>query len=185
MALSCSLNRDLLRTTSCGYSLPEVKDIYLANYADVSATTVADGVAYGDEGSTCSGSVITSIVMGNGGKFYHIEPAKNSVTFEDSLVVEDSGNKYRTHSLTFTIAGQYNACMHLDLDALSLGRYFAVVVTADGQWLALGRLTGLEAETATLQGGGDTNGIQVVLSANTTESAVPLSQAAINTVKGA
>lgn len=180
MAFNCSLNRDLLRSNTCGYSLPEVKDIYLANYADVTASTVSASTDTG-----CTGEEVASISLANSAKFYHIEPAKNSVTFEDSLVVEDSGNKYRTHSLTFTIAGQYNACMHLDLDALSLGRYFAVVVTADGQWLALGRLTGLEAETATLQGGGDTNGIQVVLSANTTESAVPLSTAAINTVKGA
>ena len=36
---NCILNRDLLRTSSCGYSLPEVKDIYLANFADVTGTT--------------------------------------------------------------------------------------------------------------------------------------------------
>lgn len=186
MALSCSLNRDLLRTNTCGYSLPEVKDIYLANYADVTATTVADGVAYGDEAGSgaCQGSVITSISLGNGGKFYHIEPAKNSVTFEDTLVVEDNGNKYRTHSLTFNVNGKYNQCLHDDLDALALGRYFAVVVTADGIWLGLGRLGGLEAETATIAGGGDTNGMQIVLSGNVTESAVPLAEAAVTVVKG-
>lgn len=173
----CSLNRDLLRTTSCGYSLPEVKDIYLANYSDVTASTVSA------DSANCES--VTSISLASGAKFYHIEPAKDSVTFEDSLVIEDNGNKYRTHSLTFNVAGQYDACMHMDLDALSLGRYFAVVVTADGQWLALGRLTGLEAETATLSGGGDNNGINIVLSANVTESAVPLSSTAIATVKGA
>ena len=162
MAFNCTLNRDLLRSNSCGYSLPEVKDIYLANYADVTASTVSASTDTG-----CTGEEVVSISLANSAKFYHIEPAKNSVTFEDSLVVEDSGNKYRTHSLTFNIAGQYDACMHLDLDALSLGR-----------------LTGMEAETATLQGGGDTNGIQVVLTANTTESAVPLSSSAIATVKG-
>lgn len=183
MALSCSLNRDLLRTNTCGYSLPEVKDIYLANYTDVSATTVADGVAYGDD-SECSGSVITAITMATGGKFYHIEPAKNSVTFEDALVVEDNGNKYRTHTLTFNVNGKYNQCLHDSLDALALGRYFAVVVTADGIWLGLGRLGGLEAETATISGGGDNNGMQIVLSGNVTESAVPLAEAAVNTVKG-
>jgi hypothetical protein len=176
---NCILNRDLLRTSSCGYSLPEVKDIYLANYSDVTGTS-----ADSSSDTACTGQELVSISMGSGGKFYHIEPAKNSVTFTDELVVEDSGNKYRTHTLSFNITGQYDACMHMDLDALSLGRYFAVVVTADGKWLALGRLTGLEAETATLQGGGDTNGISVTLSANVTESALPLSQAAINTVKG-
>lgn len=185
MALSCSLTRDLLRTSSCGYSLPEVKDIYLANYSDVSATTVADGVAYGEASGGCSGSVITQLSMSGSSKFYHIEPAKNSVTFEDTLVVEDNGNKYRTHSLTFNVSGKYNQCLHDDLDALALGRYFAVVVTADGMWLALGRIGGLEAETATLSGGGDTNGLQIVLSGNVTESAVPLSEAAVNVVKGA
>ncbi len=183
MALSCSLNRDLLRTTSCGYSLPEVKDIYLANYDDVSGTTVGDGTAYG-AASGCTGSVITAISMKSSAKFYHIEPAKNSVTFEDTLVVEDNGNKYRTHSLTFNVAGKYDQCLHDDLDALALGRYFAVVVTADGIWLGLGRIGGLEAETATLAGGGDTNGLQIVLSGNVTESAVPLSEAAVNVVKG-
>lgn len=173
----CSLSRDLLRTTSCGYSLPEVKDIYLANYSDVTATTVSA------DSANCES--VASISLANSAKFYHIEPAKNSVTFTDSLVVEDNGNRYRTHTLTFNIAGQYDSCMHMDLDALSLGRYFAVVVTADGNWLALGRLTGLEAETAELSGGGDNNGISVTLSANVTESAIPLSTAAINTVKGA
>lgn len=70
------------------------------------------------------------------------------------------------------------------MDALALGRYFAVVVTADGIWLGLGRLGGLEAETATLAGGGDTNGLQIVLTGNVTESAVPLAEAAVNVVKG-
>ena len=179
MALTCKLNQNITRTNNCGYNLAEINKIYLANYADVTASTVSASTDTG-----CTGEEVVSISLANSAKFYHIEPAKNSVTFEDSLVVEDSGNKYRTHSLTFNIAGQYDACMHLDLDALSLGRYFAVVVTADGKWLALGRLTGMEAETATLQGGGDTNGIQVVLTANTTESAVPLSSSAIATVKG-
>lgn len=171
----CSLNKDLLRSETCGYSLPEVKDIYLANYSDVSSTVSAD---------TGGCEVVATLTLKGSEKFYHIEPAKDSVTFTDELVVEDNGAKYRTHTLSFTVAGQYDSCMHQVLDALSLGRYFAVVVTADGQWLALGRLTGLEAETATLSGGGDTNGMQIVLSANVTESAVPLSETAINVVKG-
>lgn len=181
MVFNCSLNRDLLRGSSCGYSLPEVKDIYLANYIDVTASTVSASTS---EAYSGCGEEVTSISLASGAKFYHIEPAKDSVTFTDELVVEDNGNKYRTHTLTFNIAGQYDPCMHLDLDALSLGRFFGVVVTADGKWLALGRLTGLEASAATLSGGGDQNGISVTLSANVTESAVPLSDAAINVVKG-
>lgn len=174
---NCILNRDLLRTSSCGYSLPEVKDIYLANYVDVHTSAGTDTSATG-----CTGEVVTDIATG--ATFYHIEPAKDSVTFTDELVVEDSGNKYRTHTLTFNLANKYDSCLHMDFDALSLGRYAAVVVTADGQWLMLGRLTGLEASAATLQGGGDQNGISITLSANVTESAIPLSEAAIAIVKG-
>lgn len=176
MAL-CSLNKDLLRTTSCGYNLPQIKDIWLANYSDVTDTDLTnDGVGDCIE--------VSGITLASGATFYHIEPAKDSVEFTDELVVEDNGNKYRTHTLTFNVVGQYDACMRDSLDALSLGRYFAVVVNANGNWLVLGRLTGLEAETATLSGGGDNNGITVTLSANVTESAIPLTDEAIATVKG-
>ena len=170
----CALNRDLLRTTSCGYNLPEVKDIWLANFTDVTDSKISSGEC----------AEVTALTLASGASFYHIEPAKNSVTFTDELVVEDNGNKYRTQTLTFNVVGTYDACMRDTLDALSLGRYFAVAVDANGSWLALGRLTGLEAETATLSGGGDTNGITVTLSANVTESAIPLSDAVIAIVKG-
>ena len=177
MALTCKLSNDMLRTSSCGYSLPEIVDIYLANYEDVVSSAVVDNEI---TGITLATDATTSAST----KFYHIEPAKNSASFEDSLVVGDSGNKYRTHTLTFSVIGKYDKVRSLDLDNLSLGKYFAVVKTAEGNYLALGRLNGLEAETATLAGGGDTNGVQVVLSANVTESAYPLSDEAIEVVIG-
>lgn len=171
---NCLLNKDLLRSTSCSYNLPEVKDIWLANYTDVTDVDVASG----DCGE------VTAITLASGASFYHIEPAKNSVTFTDELVVEDNGNKYRTQTLTFNPTGGYDACMRDVLDAFSLGRFVGVVVDGNGNWLMLGRIGGLEASTATLQGGGDTNGITVTLTANVTESAIPLSDAAIAIVKG-
>ena len=171
---TCSLNKNLLRTNTCGYSLPEVKDIYIANYADVTATTVDCDCA--------SGVTLTSI--NSGVTFYHIEPAKNSVTFTDELVVEDNGNKYRTHTITFNITGKYDKDMVCPVDALALGRFFVVVATADGEYLALGRTAGMEASEQSISGGGDNNGITVTLTANVTESAVPLSEAAIAVVKG-
>lgn len=176
MAISCSLTRDLLRTTSCGYSLPQVNDVYIASFGDITDSTLS-----GDSGGCES---VTDITLAEGATFYHIEPAKNSTTFTDELVVEDSGNKYRTHTLTFSLSNKYDACLHMDFDALSLGRYFVVVKTADGTYLALGRVVGMEASVATLSGGGDTNGITITLTANVTESAVPLSGDAITKVTG-
>lgn len=177
MALSCSLGKNLLRTNTCGYSLPEVKDIYIANYADVTAAPV--------EYDCESGVTVTGITLATGATFYHIEPAKNSVSFTDELVVEDNGNKYRTHTITFNITGKYDKDMVCPVDALALGRFFVVVKTADGEYLALGRTAGLEASAQSVAGGGDNNGITVTLTANVTESAVPLGASAINVVIGA
>lgn len=175
---NCSLNKNLLRSETCAYSLPEVKDIYIANYASVTASSVSDDCKTGFQ--------LTGIEMAStADTFYHIEPAKNSVSFTDELVVEDNGNKYRTHTITFTISGKYDKDMVCSIDALSLGRFFVVVVTADGEWLALGRTAGMEASAQSIAGGGDSNGITVTLTANVTETAVPLSDTAIATVKGA
>lgn len=170
----CNLNRNLLRSTDCGYQLPEIVDIYLINYSDVSATTVTEGT-----GTTEGCDEISAIALKTDAKVYHIEPARNSASFEDTLTVEDNGTKYRTASITFNVSGKYSSCMHGSLDALSLGRYLAVVKTADGNYIAFGCLNPLEAETATLAGGSDTNGLQIVLSANQAESPLPLSDDAV------
>lgn len=174
MAL-CKLANDILRNTSCGYNLPEITDIYLANFEDIVATSAE---------TSDSGNVITSISAATDTRFYHIQPAKGSASFEDSLVVEDNGTKYRTHNLTFGVTGKYDATRSLNLDNLSLGKYFAVIKTAEGAYIGLGRTVGLEAETATNAGGGDSNGLNVVLTANVAESAYPLSDGAIATVLG-
>jgi hypothetical protein len=175
----CKLNRNLTRTSSCGYNLPEIVDIYLVNYEDISGTTVTEG-----SGTSEGCDVISAIDFKGDAKVYHIEPAKNSASFEDTLVVEDNGNKYRNASITFNVSGKYDACMHGSLDALSLGRYLVVVKTADENFLAFGRISPLEAETATLAGGSDTNGLQIVLSGNVAESPLPLDSEYVATFLG-
>lgn len=164
MALNCKLSQNITRSSSCGYSLPEIVDIYLANFEDFSGVTPT-----ADTGGCESIATIPSAIT-----WYHIEPAKNSASFTDELVVNDNGTKYRTHTLTFNTVGSYTPCMHLALDDLSLGKYVAIVKTAEGSYLMLGRITGLEASTAALNGGSDNNGMNIVLAANTTESAIPV-----------
>ena len=176
----CNLTRNLLKSTTCAYSLPEITDIYLANYNEVqtSAGTLRDS-------GSCSAEVVTAITLETGAQFYHIEPMKNSVDFSDELVTGDTGNKYRTHTLTFSTPGAYDACMHMDFDALSLGRFVGVVKTADNQYLMLGRVAGLEASAATLAGGQNSNGVTITLTANATESAMPIKESEISKVIGA
>ena len=174
----CKLNRNLLRSTNCGYSLPEIVDIYLVNHEDISGGSPSFS---SDTETGCE--AITGISWASDAAVVaHIEPAKNSASFSDALATGTTGNKYRVHTLTFSVVGNYDDCMHGSLDALSLGRYFAMVKTAEGSYLGLGRLSPLEAETAELAGGGDSNGIQVVLTGNVAESVMPITETAVNAI---
>ena len=168
----CSLDKNLLRTTSCGYSLPQIVTLYVANFADVKGTLPEDG----DE--------ISGITMVETAKFHVVEPAKNSASFTDELVTNDNGARYRTQTITFSVTGQYDKDKHSALDALSLGKYFVVAKTAEGSYIAFGRRTGLEASAASNAGGSDTNGMTITLTADVTESALPLVGAAIDKVIG-
>lgn len=171
----CSLDKDLLRTTSCGYSLPQIVTLYVANFADVKETLPEEG----DE--------ISGITMVSGSTFHVIEPAKNSASFTDELVTNDNGARYRTQTITFSVTGQYDKEKHSALDALSLGKYFVVAKTAEGSYIAFGRRTGLEASAASNSGGSAdaNNGMTITLTADVTESALPLTGEAINKVIGA
>lgn len=166
LAIGCKLTQNLTRTTNCGYNLAEINKIYLANLEDIteSAITISTGDSASCEGVTKIDSGIT---------WYLIEPAKGSASFTDELVVEDNGNRYRTHTLTFNTIGKYTDCVHMALDDLSLGKYVAIIDTPNGK-IMLGRKVGLEATTATLAAGADQNGMQIVLAGNIAESALPV-----------
>lgn len=178
MALSCSLNKSILKKTSCGYSLQSVTDIYLANRSDVDKVERTVGT-----GNTCSGEV-ASIELAEGAKFYHIEPAKNTASFSDSLTKLDNGGSYRTHALSFSIAAAYDGEMVCVLDALSLGNFIGVARLASGNFVMLGsENVGLEATVVTNQGAAsssDFSGIQVEMSADLGETSMPLSAEAID-----
>ena len=169
----CSLDKDLLRTTSCGYSLPQIVNLYVANFADVKNVAVTEKE---DE--------ISGITMVSGATFHVIEPAKNSASFTDEYVTNDNGARYRTQTITFSVTGQYDKDKHNALDALSLGKYFVVAKTAEGSYIAFGRRTGLEASAASNAGGSadNTNGMTITLTADVTESALTLAEGAINYV---
>lgn len=174
MALDCLLNKGLTKETSCGYSLKQINEIYLANYAEVS-TEIDDARG---EGYTVESITGTS-------KWYKFEPAKDTSSYNDDLVVGGNGSKYRTHTMTFSFNGVYNEAVAETLDDLSLGKFVAVLKLSDGSGIMLGRLTGLEASAASSlsEAAADgQNGITVTLECNTTEPALPLSAAALKTV---
>ena len=176
----CKLAKDILKSTACGYSLKQIVDLYLANYEDITASTVGKPT----EGD---GVEVKTITLANEAKFYHIEPAKDTATFTDSLQVGDGGSKYRQTEITWNIAGTYSANMVDILDALSLGRYAIVARLSDGSYVMFGRLTPLEATVASLTSAAEAtgfNGITVTFQNSTVESPLPLSAEAIQTVLG-
>lgn len=176
----CKLSNDILRSTFCGYSLKQIVELYIANAEDVTGTTVGAP----EEGG---GVEVKTITLAATKKFYKIEPAKDTATFTDSLQVGDGGSKYRQSSITWNISGEYTAEMVDVLDALSLGRFIIVARLSDGSYVMFGRLTPMEAETASLESAAEAtgfNGITVTFTNSTVESPVPLSEAAIKTVLG-
>ena len=170
----CSLDKNLLRSTSCGYSLPQIVTLYVANFADVKTVDLTKP----------SEDEISGITMVETAKFHVIQPAKNSASFTDEYVTNDNGARYRTQSITFSVTGQYDKDKHNALDALSLGEYFVIAKTAEGSYIAFGRRKGLEASAASNAGGSadSTNGMTITLTADVTESALPLTEDAITTL---
>ena len=176
----CKLAQDILKSTFCGYSLKQIVELYIANAEDVTATTVGAPT----EGK---GVEVKTITLAASAKFYKIEPAKDTATFTDSLQVGDGGSKYRQSSITWNISGEYTSEMVDILDALSLGRFVIVARLSDGSYVMFGRLTPMEAETASLESAAEAtgfNGITVTFTNSTVESPLPLSDEAVQTVTG-
>ena len=176
----CKLAQDILKSNTCGYSLKQIVELYLANYEDVTATTIGAPT----EGK---GVEVKTITLASSAKFYKIEPSKDTATFTDSLQVGDGGSKYRQTEITWNIAGSYTSGMVDILDALSLGRYAIVARLSDGSYVMFGRLTPLESTVASLTSAAEAtgfNGITVTFNNSTVESPLPLSAEAIQTVLG-
>lgn len=172
---NCLLNQNLTRTEFCGYSLKQISDIYLANYQDVTTALNTDSTS-GE--SFVSGYTVIGTTLEKDAKWYHIEPAKDSASYNDDLVVGGNGSKYRTHTMTFSFNSEYNENVANALDMLSLGRFVAILKLSDGNGIMLGRLTGLEASAASSlsEAAADgQNGITITLECNTVEPALVVS----------
>ena len=181
---TCTLEKDILKSGVCGYSLKQIVDLYFANYAEVAS------VELGTQGNT-----VATITMGKKvsepektAKWYHVEPNKDSASFEDTLQIGDAGAKYRQSTVTFSYGGVYDGDAVDNLDAFSLGRFMVAAKLSDGTWVLFGRLTPMEASTATFSSAAEAtgfNGQQITLTNNTTESPLPLEENAWKVVTGA
>lgn len=180
--VNCLLQEGFETSQECNYSLPQIVELYLANFAEVTDTTVA-------KSTDSNGEEVTVITMKSGAKWYKVEPAGTSANWSDNLGEGGSGNHYRIQSVSFSVNSAMKAGLAEKVDALSLGKYIAVARMADGGYIMLGRLAGLKAgaDGANISGSGDATaegGLVVTLSGNAVETFRPLSESAKKTVLG-
>lgn len=168
--MACNLTSNITKET-CNYEVAGIKAIYLYNYNSDNTYTPADPV----------GVPITEITLANDAKAYKIDFTENSASFSDDLAEGGSGGKYRTHTVNFTI-GDYDYQVLNQGDALSLGKFTAVVVDKKGNSVVLGRINGLSATSFNYASGAaaaDANGWTVVLAGTEMELGPKLESEAV------
>lgn len=139
--MACKLTKSI-NGKVCKYEVAGARAVYLANYYPpvVGAASVAGKIAY----TIDEDGIITAMKLPTGEFFYVLEAAENSISFVDALLVGGNSNKYRQHTLN-TVLNRMDVDVLNEGDALSLGKFVAVVVTKSGQTLVLGRDNGLTA----------------------------------------
>ncbi|GAB6011910.1 hypothetical protein [Viscerimonas tarda] len=155
--MGCKLQANITKE-NCQYSVAGVKALYLFNYNSANAYQFEDGA-------------IETITLANEDEAYKIDFVEGSASWSDELAVNGNGGKYRTHTVNFTLS-EYNYQLLNQGDALSLGKFTAVVVDKSGRVVVLGRNNGLSATSFNYASGAadaDANGWTTVLAGTETE----------------
>lgn len=160
--MGCKLQASITKK-NCQYTIAGIKALYLFNYNPAVKYTMEEP----DKGN----SPITEITLPEGEKLYKLEFTDNTASWSDELAVNGNGGKYRTHTLNFTLS-QYDYDLLNQADALSLGKFVAVVVDRSGRSVVLGRNNGLSATSFNYASGAadaDANGWTTVMTASEIE----------------
>lgn len=139
--MSCKLTKSL-DNKLCAYAIAGARVAYLANFYTpvVGAAAVANAIAYEFDVD----GYITGISLPTDEVFYKLEGSTNTVSFIDALLAGGNGGKYRQHTLN-AVLNQFDIDVLNEGDAISLGRFIAVVVDNSGRVIVLGRTGGLSA----------------------------------------
>lgn len=112
-------------TLGCDASIGGIKEVYIANYADVASTTVK-----GDE--------IVDIQMASSAKFKKYQFKKNTASMTSTLNVSDTGANLVVTDLELSFLKQETA-KRVEMTALSLGELAIIVADANGKYWFLGK----------------------------------------------
>lgn len=157
--MSCKLTANI-RKENCQYRVAGIRAIYLINHDSNPTFTFEQGTE-DEEGN----KVIGKIEMPAGESIYKVNFSEGTASWSDELAVNGNGGKYRTHTVNFTVS-EYDYNILNQGDALSLGRFIAIVVDKSGRAVMLGRNNGLSATSFNYASGAadaDANGWTTVL----------------------
>ncbi len=137
----CKLTKSL-DNKDCAYAVAGARALYLANFAGPAegAAAVENAIAYEFDVD----GYIDKISLPTGETFYKIDGASGTISFTDALLAGANGAKYRQHTVN-AVLNQYDLDVLNEGDALSLGRFIAIVVDNAGRPIVLGRTGGLTA----------------------------------------
>lgn len=137
----CKLTKSL-DNKACEYAIAGARAVYLANfYTPVEGdAATANAIAYQYDAD----GYISSIHLPTGEFFYEVTGENNTISFTDALLAGGNGGKYRQHTVN-AVLNQYDIDVLNEGDALSLGRFIAVVIDNAGRIIVLGRTGGLSA----------------------------------------
>lgn len=160
--MGCKLQASITKK-NCQYTIAGIKALYLFNYNPA--------VKYTLEESGKQKGQISEITLPEGEKAYKLDFVDATASWSDELAVNGNGGKYRTHTLNFTLS-QYDYDLLNQADALSLGKFVAVVVDKSGRSVILGRNNGLTTTSFNYASGAadtDANGWTTVMTGSEIE----------------
>lgn len=139
--MACKITKSLSNRL-CAYAVAGASVAWIANYYPPveGAAAVEGAIAYEFD----EDGYITGIKLPTGEFFFQLDGAQNTISFTDALLEGANGAKYRQHTLNMVL-NQYDLDIVNEGDALSLGRFIAVVVDSQGRLVVLGRTGGLSA----------------------------------------
>ncbi len=140
----CKLTKSL-ENKKCAYAVAGARAMYLANYYGAVEGEAGDppeenAIVYVKD----SDGLISEIILPTGEEWYIVDGANDTISFTDALLAGGNGGKYRQHTVN-AVLNQYDLEVLNQGDALSLGRFVAIVVDNAGRSVLLGRTSGLVA----------------------------------------
>lgn len=132
-----------------------------------------------------SGATVTGFTSASGTAFYQYCLKKNLSSYEQTLTVEDNGNRYITNALTLVFP-RMDSQKRLEVQALAYADVCAVVEDRNGIFWALGieePLTSTDGSGVTGTQKSDANQYTVVLGNDEPAYAYPLSSDAVSALE--